>query len=257
MKLFNAIAAAASAPLFFFAAPLAHANFRCIDNAKSAYRNATRRDRDQGQIPAQVICHETNYVGKTYPNTEAALRAGIEKAGLTGVISPYCIEFHGWEKRELCTGEVCNSLTCHQKVDPKKRTAPVRRATSITQPSYIQTTPIKTKVSTPSSNSVHEKCKDARDYQGCVNSFTGRSTASQSSDYMERQLQLQQDMLYEQRRAARAAQQREADRIEAERRRRFSKAIKDGFDGLSDAFNPKTTNCTSNRIGSTVYTNCH
>ena len=74
---------------------------------------------------------------------------------------------------------------------------------------------------------------------------------------MERQLQLQEDMLYEQRRAARAAQQREADRIEAEQRRRRVKAIQDGLAGLSDAFNPKTTNCTSDSIGSTVYTECY
>ncbi len=109
-----------------------------------------------------------------------------------------------------------------------------------------------------------KKCLEARDYQGCVASFSGYSAVTKSSDSYQKQLLLEQ-MLNEQRENARLQRRMELerrlmelDRIERERRYRMADSFKRAMDGIADSYKPRPSlNCTSNSIGSSLYTSCY
>lgn len=135
------------------------------------------------------------------------------------------------------------------------------------QNSISSSVPVHRKKVEPSSNSIpigataakddiHEKCLEARDYQGCIDSFSGRRSSANSSDYEERMLELQRQALYEQRRNTMIENQRESARIDRERRQQRGDAFKKAMDGIADAFKPKLS-CTSSSLGSSVYTDCY
>ena len=84
------------------------------------------------------------------------------------------------------------------------------------------------------SNSVHKMCLEARDYQGCVNSFTGRKPSSSNSNYEREMLRLREQELLQQQINA----QQQQDRYERERKWRM-------WNDLQRQLNPPSVNCTT------------
>ena len=101
-----------------------------------------------------------------------------------------------------------------------------------------------------SQSSFHEKCKDARDYQGCINSFSGNGSSSPGgmSEYERSMLELQRQELERQRNQDRLDQMRygleqREKQIEADRRHRQDRFR--AVQGWLDDLNPPSVTCTS------------
>ena len=101
-----------------------------------------------------------------------------------------------------------------------------------------------------SQNDFHNKCKDAKDYQGCLNSFAGNTVRNSSStgmsEYERRQIQMQEKRLEQEREYA--LQQRKAEQRRQDRARRAAAAdmFMRGMNQIGDSFMPSPSiNCTT------------
>ena len=101
-----------------------------------------------------------------------------------------------------------------------------------------------------SQSNFHEKCKDARDYQGCINSFSGNGSSSPGgiSEYERSMIELRRLELERQRNQDRLDQMRydleqREKQIEADRRRRQDRFR--AVQGWLDNLNPPSVTCTS------------
>ena len=149
----------------------------------------------------------------------------------------YVASVHGSTVDDLM--KFANEGLKEHKESVGKKTA-YKSPSSNTSPSQrVQKTEVKV-----SQNDFHEKCKDARDYQGCLNAFTGGSSSSSSglSQYEREQLELRRQELEQQRSATRYNQmvedQNRARQARQERNRNLM--------NLMDSFKPKpSVTCTS------------
>ena len=99
-------------------------------------------------------------------------------------------------------------------------------------------------------DSFHERCKDARDYQGCINSFSGNGSSSPGgiSEYERSMIELRRQELERQRNQDRIDQMRfdleqREKQIEADRRHRQDRFR--AVQGWLDDLNPPSVTCTS------------
>jgi len=100
------------------------------------------------------------------------------------------------------------------------------------------------------SEAVHEKCLDAKDYRGCVDSHLGtRSSSSGLSEYERRQLQLQREQLNQQKRAQ--------DRQDRRDRAAMWRSLFDSFQPEPIKVPvPRTIRCQSNSLFNSITTTC-
>ena len=101
-----------------------------------------------------------------------------------------------------------------------------------------------------SQSSFHKKCKDSRDYQGCINSFSGNGSASPggASEYERSMLELRRQELERQCNQDRLDQMRyeleqREKQIEADRRHRQDRFR--AVQGWLDDLNTPSVMCTS------------
>ena len=154
---------------------------------------------------------------------EAALSAGIEKAGLTGVINPYEVRFNTW-----------NGIST-----PKTQTI-LKRTAIRTAPTAIDTRPTKTTTSLCPAGESYAKVKMG----GLFNRrtiFEGCVTPSEIAHWRN---QAHQDSQRRWNNFGRAIQKAGDD---------FNRQVQQD---IRDQQN-RQRNCTTNFVGSTAYTNCY
>ncbi len=130
--------------------------------------------------------------------------------------------------------------------------APAQTSSSIKTPSAVPS-----RIVVSGNDEFHDKCKDARDYQGCVDSFAGRRSSSHSSDYEQRMLEIEMEKLraLEQeldraRRHAREQEEREYARSERQRKKELMDVFHKGINDLGDAFKgPDILHCDTSNYG--------
>ena len=194
----------------------------CISRVRSDLNYKAGLSVAKTQIPAQIICHEYDVFhresGYKESAKEPALARGIEKAGLTGKITPSDLSFNTWNKK------------------PKATTykAPTRTATT--------TSPSKTTYSKPKTSTA-SRCPAGQDYAhikigGLLfkkTLFKGCGTPSELAYWRNVS---SKDM--------------------SARWKNFGNALqKAGEDYNRSVQNSMGTRCTTNFIGSTAYTNCY
>lgn len=197
--------------------------YGCISQIRSNLNSKAGLSVSKTQIPAQIICHEFDVAqrasGYKESSKEPALVRGIEKAGLTGKITPSDLSFNSWNTR----------------VRESTYVAPTRTVTST--PSRSNTSYSKPKTSTAS------RCPTGESYAhikigGLLFKKTLFKGCGAPSELAYWRNVSSKDM--------------------SARWKNFGNALQKAGDDYNRSIqNSRGTNCTTNFIGSTAYTNCY